>query len=752
MMARKALAVVAVLVLGALCQTAGATGIMVPEGVKLPPLAIKNHRVNVRIEGNVATTHLSEVFVNSTDRRLEATYIFPIPRDAALTDFAMYINGKRQSGEVVEAGRARQIYQDIVRRMKDPGLLEYMDSGLLRMRVFPIEPKSETKVEVTYAHPLPFESGVYEYTFPLKTGHRASRVLEDFTLTVDVSSRRAMANVYSPTHEVGISRKDDHHALVGFEQTGAVLDTDFTLFYALSQADFGLNLLTHRIKGHDGYFALMLSPRVEIGQDRVLPKDVCFVVDVSGSMQRQDRMASAREAVKFCLRALNPGDRFALITFSTGVDLYGGGLIEVTPEAIEAAVAYVDKLEARGGTDLCSATLKALSLTPDGGRPYMTVLVTDGKPTVGVTEIDDIIEKVEEANRANVRIFTFGIAENLNVKLLDLIAETTRSYSEYVAPGREIEDRISGFFRKASNPVLANLELDYAGIPISDIYPQHLPDLFRGSQVVAFGRYSDSGEVAVELTGLLREESKSFVYDATFPDENDGNDFLPQLWARRKIGYLLDQIRLHGESSELTEEVIRLSQEYGIATPYTSYLVLENEQAYVDRGIPRREAAMQAAAGLARAGGRRDRDARFSMDAPAAAARAAGESLAGFGTLSAGRGAIEESRRVRVMKEADVLADRDDAAQALICRAAGRTFRLIDGAYVDTAFQRDMEALKVKWGSDAYFAAVDALPELIECLALGEWVTIVVDGKALVVADEGEEDLSADEIRAFFAD
>jgi Ca-activated chloride channel family protein len=743
----------------ALCRTAGATGLLVPEDKALPPLAIKSHRVGVRIEGSVAKTHVSQDFQNSTNRRLEATYIFPLPRDAALTDFAMYINGKRQSGEVVEAGRARGIYQDIVRRMRDPGLLEYLDSGLLRMKVFPIEPKSVTEVEVSYAHTLPFEAGVYEYTFPLKTGHRASRVLEDHTVSVEIASRQPIKNVYSPTHDVGVTRKDDHHALAGFEQSGARLDTDFTLFYTVSREDFGLNLLTHRREGEDGYFALMLSPRVELEQGKVMPKDVCLVIDTSGSMQEQDRIASARDAVQFCLRALNPDDRFALVTFSTGVEVYGEGLTQATPEEVDRAVAHVKKLEARGGTDLCNAVLHALGMVPDGERPYLVLLATDGKPTVGVRKPGEIIAKVEEANRANVRVFTFGIAEDLNVLLLDRIAEMTRGYSEYVAPGREIEAKISGLFRKLSHPVLADLRIAYGDVEVQGLYPRRLPDLFRGSQVVAFGRYAGSGDVAIELTGRMSAgrastpEERRFVYDASFPKASLDNDFLPQLWARRKIGYLLDQIRLHGEEKELTDEVVRLSKEYGIATPYTSYLVLEDEEAYRRHGIVRGGALGR----LREAGVVRARTA--GEPAAEAERRAAREELAQRRTLFAvagagwpaaaeGARAVELSRSVRRMK--DAAAGDADAHRAAVRRVAGRTFVLAGGAHVDTDFAEGMEMLQVKWGSDAYFALWDALPELRDCLALGDSLVVVLEGKALIVSEEGREQMTADEIRAFF--
>jgi Ca-activated chloride channel family protein len=740
-----------------LCKAASATGILVPEDQKLPALAIKSHRVAVTIAGNVATTRVSEAFLNSTGRRLEATYIFPVPRDAALTDFAMFINGKRQSGEVVEAGRAREIYQDIVRRLRDPGLLEYMDSGLLRMKVFPVEPNSVTEVEVTYAHTLPFESGAYEYTFPLRTGHKASRVLEDFTISADITSppgAGALTNVYSPTHEIGVTRKDDYHAVVGLEKSGVTLDTDFTLIYTVSRKDFGFGLLTHRREGQDGYFALMLSPRVDLPQDKVMAKDVCLALDTSGSMEEQNRIASARDAIEFCLKALNPGDRFALITFSTTVETFGAGLADATPEAVQKAVAYVDKLEPRGATDLCGAVLQALSMAPKGDRPYLIVLVTDGKPTVGVTDSDAILKKVGEANKANVRVFTFGIAEDLNVPLLDRIAEATKGYSDYVAPGRQIEDKISSFFRKVSYPVLADLQLSFGNIKVTDMYPAQLPDLFRGSQIVAFGRYSGSGDVAVALTGTLQGRKEKSAYDATFPKENAANGFLPQLWARRKVGYLLDQIRLHGETKELMDEVVRLSKEYGIATPYTSYLVLENEDAYRQHGIMRAEAVGK----LQEVGAVRNAampvgasfGAALPQDRAEAETRLSEQRAILSGGPKGGRESVELSMSLRSLKDAGALPAGPAAEAPTVRRVDDKTFVLLRGTYVDTAFTEKMEILKVRWGSDAYFAALDAMPEIKRYLSLGESVVVVIGGKALAIADEGKDKMSAAEIKAFF--
>ena len=739
------------------CRCASATGVLLPEDKQLPPLGVKSHRVSVQVRDGVATTKLTEVFFNSTDRRLEATYVFPIPAEAALTDFAMYINGKRQGGEIVEAERARQIYEDIVRRMRDPGLLEYLGSRLLKMRVFPIEPKSTQKIEVSYAYALPFDNGVYRYTFPLRTGEKASRVLEDSTFSVEISNKQPIVNIYSPTHRVGISRKGEHSAVVGFEEEGAMLDKDFVLYFTVGSKDFGLNLLTYRVEGRDGYFALMLAPRVELEEEKVMPKDVCFLVDVSGSMQQENRIGSAKEAVQFCLRSLGENDRFALVPFSTAVEVFGDGLMAANKENVGKAIGYVDKLEARGGTALCGALVKGLEMAPEGDRPYIVVLITDGKPTIGTVEPDEIVAEVKEANKRNVRVFSFGIAESLDVPLLDRVTEITKGYSEYVAPGREIETEISSFFRKVSHPVLANLTLDFGAVKVRDMYPQELPDLFRGSRVLAYGRYTAGGHVAVKLTGVVKGSMKEFAYDADFPEVAADNDFIPHLWAQRKIAYLLDEIRLHGENPELKEEVIRLSKEYGIATPYTSYLVLEDEDAYVRHGIVSRGVAGPAlkAAAPRKAGhdlemerARRLGDARALHEASRYFDRAEG---AGRDELRGGKGAVQMSQALRDWKESQAGAEAGlSRVEATLKHVSGKTFVKIHGVFVDTEFREGMETLKLKWGSDAYFAAVRAIPKLKKFLALGENIIVVIEGKALIVGEEGKEEISEEEVTGFF--
>jgi len=750
--------VLAAVAVVALCRAASASGLLVPTEQALPPLGIKSHRVAVQVKDGVATTALTEVFINTTKNRLEATYVFPIPGEAALVEFAMYVNGKRQTGEIVEAEKARTVYEDIVRRMRDPGLLEYMGARLLKLRVFPIEPESTQKIEVSYAYALPFDNGVYRYSFPLKTGEKASKVIEDSTFSVEIASTQAIASVYSPSHQVSVTRKDDRHAVAGFEEEGVMLEKDFVLYYSVADKDFGLSLLAHRVKDQDGYFALMLAPRVDIAEGEVMAKDVCFVLDTSGSMLQEDRIGSARAAVKFCLKSLGNEDRFALLPFSTAVDALEGGLMPATAGNVQKAVAYVDKLEARGGTALCAALVKALEMAPEGERPYMVVLITDGRPTIGTVEPDAIVEEVAKANKNNLRIFSFGIAERLDVPLLDAIAQKTKGYSEYVEPGREIETEVSSFFRKVSHPVLSGLKLDFGKVKVSDMYPQELPDLFRGSQLLAFGRYSGSGDVAVQLAGTVKGKKQQFAYDATFPEEASDNKFIPHLWAQRKIAYLLDEIRLHGETRELVEEVVRLSKEFGIATPYTSFLVLEDADAYIRHGIMRRQAmdtARQLAPSAAAPAPEAERANRLE------AARAL-EEASGYFTgrpgvaaeeLREGKGAVQLSRSLRMWKEAQTAGEAGISRAATTIQKVGqKTFVQIGTVYVDTEFNEGAKTLKLKWGSDAFFAILRAMPELKDYLALGENVIVVVNRKALIVGEEGAEKLTEDEAREFFVD
>jgi Ca-activated chloride channel family protein len=388
-------------------------------------------------------------------------------------------------------------------------------------------------------------------------------------------------NVYSPTHPITVSRVSDRHARVHFEGRGVALDKDFQLYYTTANKDVGLTALMHHAeRGADGYFMLLISPRAELARTQQVPRDMVFVLDTSGSMQGR-RIEQARNALKYCLKNLGAKDRFALIQFATTVNRYNDSLLPASARHIVKAQTWVDSLEATGSTNINDALLAALAMRPaDPGRCFTVVFFTDGQPTISETNPGQIVRNVMAKNTASTRIFTFGVGDDVNAVLLDQLADKTRSVSTYVRETEDIEAKVCGLYAKISHPVLTDLKLAVGeGVTISEVYPPQLPDLFHGSQLVVLGRYRGHGHAAVRLSGTVGRDSKDFVYEVKFPSKTNGDKaFVEDLWARRKVGYLLDQIRTGGTNKELVDEVVRLAKKYGITTPYTSYLVAPDQQ------------------------------------------------------------------------------------------------------------------------------------------------------------------------------
>jgi len=561
----------------AVAAPAHAHGLLIPEDKNLPPLAMVHHRVTIAIQDQAAVTTIEQAFRNHTDRQLEATYIFPLPKGANVNKFVMWVDGKETGGELLDSKKAAEVYSSIVRRTQDPGLLEYIGNNLMRLKVFPIQPKVDQKVKISFTSLAPRDNGVVEYVYPLKTDGKATKTLEDFSIKATIKSQHPIQNVYSPTHAINVQRNGDKEVLLTFERNQAVLDKDFTLFYSVGDKEIGVTPLMHRpISSEEGYFLLLLSPQLEISKSHVIPRDMVLVLDTSGSMDLV-KMDQARRALKHCLSNLNPQDRFAVVSFATSVRRYRDNLVEASSEQVDNAKKWVDNLKAGGGTAMQAALDSAIELrSNDQGRSFTCVFFTDGQPTLGEMKPENILKNVAAKNTANTRFFTFGVGDDVNTAFLDKLADTTRAVSTYVRPAEDIETKVTSLYGKISHPVLANVKLASSdNIRLFEIYPPQLPDLFWGSQLVVLGKYSGDGPGAVKLTGQVGMETKEFAYDVTFPSRTtDDKDFVENLWARRKVGFLLDQIRQNGEQKELMDEVLTLAKKYGIATPYTSFLVV----------------------------------------------------------------------------------------------------------------------------------------------------------------------------------
>jgi Ca-activated chloride channel family protein len=743
-------------------------GVLIPKDESLPPLSIRHQRVDVTITDGAAETRVEQVFHNSTDRDLEASYIFPLPPGAAIADFAMFINGKRMSGELVEKDKARAIYEEIVRRMKDPGILERMDDNLFRVRVYPVPKNGDQKFELRYSQTLDFEAGLFRYVYPLKTGEKAAQLLEDFTLSVNLRSRKALRTVYSPTHEVGVTRKGDHEAIAGFEKNKALLDRDFELYYGVSDKEFGLNLLTHRREGEDGYFLMMLCPPVEPPGGKPLPRDIVFAFDTSGSMQGV-KIEQARKALEHCLGTLREEDRFNVVRFSTDVEAFRDKLAPASAENRKAAAEFVRKFDARGGTAIHEALKTALASDFDRARPNLVVFLTDGRPTIGETETDAIAKAAAGGNDGKARLFVFGVGDEVNAVLLDRLSAENGGVCRYVRQDEDIEVKVSSLAEKISRPVMAKVAVAVDKIKTLQMHPKDLPELFAGEQLTVFGRYQGDGHVAIRLTGEVMGEKREFVFEESFPAKSEDNAFIPRLWATRRVGYLLEEIRVRGEQKELKDEVVALGKEHGIMTPYTSYLVLEDDAAYGQHGIPRggedsaerrresaeRERREQSFRG-AGSGGSYAHDALVPMPAdepdtrsfnamseaagrvaarPASPSpsvmKAPAQAQAGEETLAleSGSRAIDVSTAIQEYKKADTRS----LDPARMRRVESKVFYGISGVWVDSDYKKGGSETKVTFGSDEYFRLLREKPELKPFFALGEKVIVVLKDVTYVV-------------------
>jgi Ca-activated chloride channel homolog len=745
---------------------ASATGLLIPTQQGLEPLAIKYHRATVKIKDRVAVTHVDQVFINHTNRDLEATYIFPLPKGATVSDFYLYVNGKRTKGEVLEKNRARNIYEGIVRRMKDPGLIEYLGRDLFKCRVYPVPRNGEQRLEIEFTQVMPFEGGVMKYTYPMRTDRSSARTMQDFTMSVEIASKVPLKAIYSPSHKIYQRKKDDHHAVAGFEKSAALLDRDFELIMTVSEKDIGLNLLTYREPGEPGFFMVMASPKSEWRDKEIIGKRISFVIDTSGSMAGA-KMRHAKQALKYCLQRLNADDLFNVIRFSTDVEAFEKQPVSASKGNVQRALNFVDRMEAAGGTAIDEALAMALAGHVKKSEPNLVVFMTDGHPTVGETVPEQIIKHAKAANHVAAKLFVFGVGEEINTHLLDRVSGEAQGSSTYVKPGQEIEQEMSAFYDKVSHPVLTDLKLDFGKIHEYDVLPKRIPDMFKGSQLIVMGRYRNDGHTALTLTGEAGTDRKKFVFEGKFPKENKVNDFIPRLWATRKIGFLLDNIRLGGERKELVDEVIQLSKRYGIVTPYTSYLVTEDTPQVALRTPrpepPPRPLTTRPGWGMRRGAGG---SAGMPADAPTAAApreeeqrertksmkrmQVFAEKKADVMGAESGEDAVEFAGALKDMKQAE--GDRSSADEASGIRyVAGRAFRFSGGAWVDLKYQAGkMKLLKVRYLGKGWFELMKRSALLKKYFSLGERLIVVVGpGKAIQVGPDGQDEVGGGELTKF---
>ncbi len=729
----------------------------IPHPTPPPPVSykIKDLDVNVRMIDQVAQVQVAQTFVNNGSRQMEVAFVFPLPYDGAIEQMTLLIDGKEFPAKLLDAKDARRMYEEIVRKNRDPALLEWIGTGMFKTSVFPVPPGASRTVSLRYSQLLRKQEGLTDFLFPLSTAKYTAEAPEKISLRATIESREEIKNVYSPTHPIDIKRPDDKHAIITFTCRNEVPGGDFRLFYDVGKGKVSTRVLSYRPDpSQEGYFLLLASPEIKAEDGSHPAKTVIFVIDRSGSMSGK-KIEQVKASLKYVLNNLRQGDTFNIVAFDSQVEAFRPELQKFDEETRKAAIGFVEGLYAGGSTNIDGALKTALAQIQDSTRPNYVVFLTDGLPTAGVTKEMQIVTDVKGYNKVRARLFAFGVGYDLNSRLLDKLVRENYGQSEFVRPNEDIEDRISKLYNRIESPVLTGVRLQFVfdelrteeGSPVNRVYPKNEVDLFAGEQLVLVGRYQKTGAAKVIMQGKVGDKQQKLDFPATFVEKSndDSFGFIEKLWAVRRVGEILDELDLNGKNDELVRELVELATRHGILTPYTSFMADENVKIHdlADNAVIARERlyALRESGGQAGAGQRAYKSGlQNAMQAPgygAASAAPASRAVADVEGLSmGGMGSSRYGGQGQAMNFAGEAKKELASAAQNIRNIGNRTFYQRGGRWIDSRVTKAQEAhaTHIKQFSDEYFELARRNGKTIaQYLVFDEPVLLNLDNQAYLI-------------------
>ena len=549
------------------------------------PLWLSNYQADVTITDQIAVTHVDQTFQNQSNMTMEGVFIFPLPDNAIVTELALWINGQRVVGSVMQSDTAQAVYNSVVSRSIDPALLQYLGGNVFKLSVYPIQaagsPMSTRRIEITYAELLPLNAGHVEYTFFMKAVNMSSKPVGKALVTFDLTSQKNIVSITSPTHtapQLSIVKQSDTHYIGTCGNENTLSETDFKLDYQFQNTAYALNLLTYApsgmffdTAGDNPYFLLWITPP---DTAKPIKKNITFIADISSSMDGT-RIAQVKQSLIAMVDTLAPSDMFNILAFSTAVQNFQPNLVAANPANKAAAIAFVNQLTAMGLTNMRDAFKAAFQSAWDDTSVNGIVFLTDGMPTWPDTNSAAILDSVAVYNKKQVDIFTFGIGDQANSGFLKNMANNNSGIATMIAADDSISSIMINFMHTISYPLIKNITMNYGGLQTSDVLPSPMPNLYAGKQLTLLGRYAKSGLYPITFKGTRASDSVILTQNLTFPSPAENQPFVPRMWASAKIDWLLNEIAMYGEKPELKNAVITLGKKYSIITPYTSMLVLE---------------------------------------------------------------------------------------------------------------------------------------------------------------------------------
>ncbi len=709
---------------------------------------IKELSVEVNLTDQIAKVQVSQSFVNTGSQQMEVRFLFPLPYDGAVDRMTFLVDGKEYEAKLLNASEARRIFEDYVRKMQDPALLEWMGNGMFQTSVFPVPPGAERRVMLRFSQLCRKTEGLTELMFPLSTAKYTSHPVEKVKLDVTVQTQVPIKNIYSPTHAIGVQRPSETSARVTFESHNEVPTSDFRLLYDVGDAAVGASALSYRRDtNEEGYFMLLVSPEIQRASDQPLKKTVIFVVDRSGSMSGK-KIEQAKAALAFVLNNLHEGDLFNVVTYDNEVESFRPELQRYNDQMRQQALGFVEGIYAGGSTNIDAALQVALRQLQDDSRPSYVVFLTDGLPTAGETNETRIVDNARKLNAVRARVFSMGVGYDVNSRLLDKLARTLMGKSEYVRPNEDIEEQVGNLYRRIGAPAMTNVSVtvDVEGFPpergsaVSRLYPKDAYDLFAGDQLVIVGRYKQGGAAKVTIRGEVDGQPQSLDFPANFAQESPDSTraFVEKLWAMRRVGEIVDQIDLQGKNQELIDELVSLSTRHGILTPYTAFLA--DDTTNLNNLAGNRSRATQRLELLRRTTGRSAFEQRrlkshyqYSdrFDSAQLAPQPALPAVAEFvpasqaGGVATGTTAPVEAGLMREPSENRLIQKMQNVGS--------KTFYLREGGWVDSSLTEEQQGkvITLKRFSPEYFDLFEKHgSEVAKYLAIEGQVTVVLDGQA----------------------
>src|SRR4051812_8756866 len=516
-----------------------AAGLLIADGGLGGVLEIKEHNTQVTINNGVAVTKVTQVFHNTEKRQVEALYTFPVPKGASVANFSMWINGKEMVGEVLEKQRAREIYNSYKQARRDPGLLEQTDFRSFDMRIFPIGPDADQKVEITYYQELDFDHDTATYVYPLATVTRKGvdpRPVGKFAMSLDIKSAIPIVELKSPSHgeAFAVAKHSDNYWQANLETTGGSLARDLVLACRIERPKTGMDLITSRRNGEDGFFCLSLTAGQEVAQKQE-SMDYVFVVDISGSMADAGKLLTAKDAVGAFLNELDDADRMEVMTFNNKPDLAFGQLQAANPASKQQANDYLARQAARGSTVLQPAIATAYKYAAKD-RPLNVVILSDG--LTEPQERHTLLQQIQ-ARPGNTRVFCVGVGNDVDRPLLEQLAEDSGGLSAFISAGDDFTRQAKAFRQKLVRPFATDLQLKFSGVEVTELEPAIVPNLYFGTPVRIYGRYRGGGTAEVVLRGSVRGVEVKQTAQLDFPKTDPANPEINRLWASRRISSLL---------------------------------------------------------------------------------------------------------------------------------------------------------------------------------------------------------------------